>query len=97
MGSISSGKGFQPVQASPGAGGKAAGTYRFQSPVGLFWIRARDDGRYVLGIDDAILEIHNSSASAAGVVHTHETGWDAWDGLRGMADIPADPGEWEKV
>jgi hypothetical protein len=66
--------------------------WAYRTPVGMFWIKPRDDGRYVLGIGDDALGSYHSPMAAADDVASHVTGYYEWD-CRGDMH-PVDLSEW---
>lgn len=70
----------------------------YKSPVGTFWIKPNDDGRFVLGIDQETLGFYHSAVSAADDVYVHVTGYYPWDKLDGkIHDAPTDIYEWQET
>jgi hypothetical protein len=68
--------------------------WRYQTPVGTFWIRPR--GRvFVLGIGDEDLGSYHSPQAAADDVFTRVTGYDPWDSSDVLdGEEPTDLSEW---
>ena len=70
--------------------------FYYKSPVGMFWIKPTQAGRYALGIGDEILGVYDSTVMAADDVYTHTTGHYPWDSLDCVVDGPTDIYEWTR-
>jgi len=70
--------------------------YRYQSPMGLFLIKAQPNARWGLWFKDELLGSYHTPVAAVDDVYTQATGEYDWDTLEGV-DIPTDVYEWEVV
>ena len=69
--------------------------WRYDSPIGVFFIKKLDNGQYGLIYRYILLESSASPENLADNVHAHCTGCYAWDALDGMVrDVPSRLAEW---
>jgi len=68
----------------------------YKSRQGTFWIKRREDGRFLLGIDEEALGSYHRPEAAADDVYNCATGHYAWDAQLTVTE-PTDLSEWQLI
>lgn len=72
--------------------------WKYESPIGLLYIKELKNKRYGLFYNEILIESSASPQAEADNVYMHCTGLWEWDSLDGIVlYVPNDLSEWEKV
>ncbi len=72
--------------------------WKYESPIGLLYIKELKNKRYGLFYNEILIESSASPQAEADNVYMHCTGLFEWDSLDGTVfDLPNDLSEWENI